>query len=92
MAEIVCQGVDIGQSRVFQQDAALQAGMAVTAISQDVGRTADAVVFIGLDILPVDFDVFDPPRAGYFDEAAFVVEDDGTGNRRIDAVGQAGHV
>ena len=92
MGEILCQGVDIGQARIFQQDAALQTGLAITAMAEDVSCTADAVVFIGLDGLAVDLDVFDPPRAGHFDEAALIVEDDGTGNRRIDAVRQAGYL
>ena len=70
----------------------MQTGLAVAAVLQDVGRTADAVVFIGLDGLAVDLDVFDPPRAGHFDEAALIIEDNGTGNRRIDAVSQAGHL
>ena len=89
MAEIVCQSLDVGQARIFQQDAALQTGLSIAAMAEDVSRTADAVVFIGLDGLAVDLDVFDPPRAGHFDETALIVEDDGTGNRRIDAVRQA---
>ena len=44
-------------------DAALQTGLAIAAMAEDVSRTADAVVFIGLDGLAVDLDVFDPPRA-----------------------------
>lgn len=63
MGEIRCQGVDIGQARIFQQDAALQTGLAIAAMAEDVSCTADAVVFIGLDGLAVDLDVFDPPRA-----------------------------